>query len=170
MYWAQFKFSLCTKLQVPSPRAREGTCAQSVQAKRLKVREEECVVPTFAACAPVLASDRLSELEPVATQKKAPARRKNRRWLMPKLLLLFACAVLIMFIGAILMMEKELRRVGLFGTASLPLRSPAQAQAPSALLPEGTTRETKPAPPATEEITPEDRKQLDDILRARGGK
>ena len=89
---------------------------------------------------------------------------------MPKLLLLFACAVLIMFIGAILMMEKELRRVGLFGTESTPLRSPAQAQAPPALLPEGTTRETKPAPPATEEITPEDRKQLDDILRARGRK
>ncbi len=118
----------------------------------------------------MLASDRLLELEPVATQKKAPARRKKRRWLMPKLLLLLACAVLIMFIGAILVMEKELRRVGLFGTENTPLRSPAQAQAPSALLPEGTTRETKPAPPATEEITPDDRKQLDDILRARGGK
>jgi len=78
--------------------------------------------------------------------------------------------VLIMFIGAILVMEKELRRVGLFGTENTPLRSPAQAQAPSALLPEVTTRETKPAPPATEEITPDDRKQLDDILRARGGK
>ena len=128
------------------------------------------VVPTFATRTPVLASARLLELEPVATQKKAPARRKNRRWLMPKLLLLLACVVLIMFIGAILMMEKELRRVGLFGTESTPIRSPTQAQAPSALLPEGTTRETKPAPPATEEITPDDRKQLDDILRARGGK
>jgi hypothetical protein len=106
----------------------------------------------------------------VATQKKAPAKRKKRRWLIPKLLLLLAYAVLIMFIGAILVMEKELRRVGLFGTEHASVRSPAQAQAPPSSLSEGTTRGTEPAPPVAEEITPEDRKQLDDLLRAREGK
>ena len=106
----------------------------------------------------------------MAIQRKAPARRKKPRWLVPKILLLLACVVLIMFIGAILIMEKELRRVGLFGPESAPVRSPAQIQAPSSLLPEGTTRGTTPSPLVDEEITPEDKKQLEDILRAREGK
>jgi hypothetical protein len=105
----------------------------------------------------------------VAIQRKAPARRKKPRWLVPKILLLLACVVLIMFIGAILIMEKELRRVGLFGTENAPVRSPAQVQAPPSRLPEVTTQGATPSPPVDEEITPEDKRQLDEILRAREG-
>jgi flagellar basal body-associated protein FliL len=103
----------------------------------------------------------------MATQKKKTrARRKKRSWLIAKILLLFVCAVLIVFIGAIFMMEKELHRIGFFGNENAAVHSPAQPQAP---FPEAATRGTTSPSRASEEITREDKKRLDDVLRARGG-
>ena len=52
---------------------------------------------------------------------------KKRRWLLiPKLLLLLACVGLVMFIGAIFVMEAELRRIGLFGSEGL--NEPTQSE------------------------------------------
>lgn len=97
-------------------------------------------------------------------KKKAPAKRRKRRWLIPKLLLLLACAALIVFIGVVFQMEREIRRIGLFGGESAAARPPARSQTP---LPEAAARGTPPLPAAPEEITPDDKKRLDDILRAR---
>jgi hypothetical protein len=67
-------------------------------------------------------------------------RKFRRRWI-PKLLLLLAYTIVIVFLSALFFMKNELRRVGFFNT---------DRQA--------------------EEITRDDKKQLDDILRAREGK
>jgi hypothetical protein len=78
--------------------------------------------------------------------------------------------VLIAFIGAIFLMEHELRRIGLFGSESAPGRAPVQA--PSTVVPRSTTAKqpsTQSSPSAAEELSREEKKQLDDILRARSG-
>jgi cell division protein FtsN len=112
---------------------------------------------------------------------------KNSRRLIPKFLLLLAYAVIIAFLGAIFFMKNELRRIGLFGTegAAVPAPiQPAPSPAPSSetMTQEGskppssppsgtaTREETKPSSRSVEELTQDDKKQLDDILRARGGK
>lgn len=116
-----------------------------------------------------------SKCKPVATRKKkVPAKQRKRRWLIPKLLLLLACAALVVFIGVVFQMEREVRRIGLFGGESAAARPPARSQTP---LPEATAQGTQPLPAAPEEITPDDKKrlddklkQLDDKLRAREGR
>ena len=88
-------------------------------------------------------------------RKTLARRKKQRRWLIPKILLVLACTALIAFIGVIFFMEKKLQHVGVFGTARAPVREmvkPEQAQAP---------------PPVFEELTPEERQLLDDIVRER---
>ena len=92
-------------------------------------------------------------------RRRVPARRKKqRRWLIPKILVVLACTALIAFIGVILFMEKKLQHIGVFGPARAPVREmvkPERAQAP---------------PPVSEELTPEERKRLDDIVRERSQK
>jgi len=96
-------------------------------------------------------------------------RRKKSRRLLPKVLLLLAYAAVIVFIGAILFMKSELRRVGFFGSEGAA-GHPAAQSSPSS--PPGTAvpQDSKSATRAREELTGDDKKQLDDILRARGGK
>ncbi len=95
------------------------------------------------------------------TQPAAPRRktaRKKGRWLwLPKLMLLMACVGLALFIGAIFMMEEELRRMGLFGPEAGPVTPPSQVVA-------------QPNPgnsPAdiVEEVTQEERQELEAILQ-----
>jgi len=115
----------------------------------------------------------------------AKKQRKSRR-LLSKALLLLAYAAVITVIGAIFFMKDALRRIGFFGTESAAVHAPAQPSSPSppvgtttreeskssAPSPSGTAlrEETKPAPRSAEDLTRDDKKQLDDILRARGGK
>ena len=112
----------------------------------------------------------------------AKKQRKLRR-LLSKILLLLAYAAVIAVIGAIFLMKDELRRIGFFGTESAAVRAPAQPSSPSppvgtttreenkssVPLPAGTAmrEEAKPSPPSAEDLTRDDKKQLDDILRAR---
>jgi hypothetical protein len=104
-------------------------------------------------------------------RKKTPARRKQRRWLIPKMLLVLACGVLITFIGAILLMRQELHRIGLFGGGNAPTSSAVQAPEPPSPL---TGKEARPrvpsSPSAAEELTQDEKKQLDDVLRSRGSR
>ena len=83
---------------------------------------------------------------------------KKRRWLwIPKLMLLMACVGLVLFIGAIFMMEEELRRIGVFG--------PEAGKAPthSQVKPAETSEDNHTQ--VVEEVTPEERKQLEAILQ-----
>lgn len=106
----------------------------------------------------------------MATQKrkKAPAQRKQRRWIIPKILLVVACVMLIAFISAIFLMERELRRVGLFGD---PESSSGQPSVTQSLGAEKKVRKrAQSSPSVVEELTQEEKKQLDTILRSREGR
>ncbi len=113
-------------------------------------------------------------------------KQRKSQWLLSKTLLVLAYAAVIAVIVAIFLMKDELRRIGFFGTESAAVHAPAQPSSPSppsrtptreestspALPSSGTAlrEETKPSPHLAEDLTRDDKKQLDDILRARGGK
>jgi hypothetical protein len=97
----------------------------------------------------------------VARQRKnSPAvqAQKKRRWLwLPKLMLLMACVGLVLFIGAIFIMEEELRRIGLFGPEE------GKGAALSQTIPDPTAENGQAN--AVEEVTQEERRQLEAILQ-----
>lgn len=120
-------------------------------------------------------------------KRKAPAKKKPRRWILLKLLVLLGIGGLTAFIVAIFVMEQELNRIGFFTNVKRPL-----FQLPAPLRPDSpTTPETTPlAPPAsvesprqetsrppttneqqsarvTEDISHADRKKLRDITASR---
>jgi hypothetical protein len=111
-------------------------------------------------------------------KRKAPARKKPRRWVLLKLLMILGIGGLTAFIIAIFVMEQELNRIGFFTNIKLPsFQLPAPLQSDSS-----TTPETAPlAPPpgagqstrgsvsarVTEDISHADRKQLQDITSSR---
>jgi len=85
---------------------------------------------------------------------------KERRWLLiPKLLLLLACVGLVLFIGAIFVMEAELRRIGLFGSEGM--NEPTQSETVSAV----TAGASHNAVSVAEEVTQDERRQLEAILQ-----
>jgi len=120
-------------------------------------------------------------------KRKAPVRRKQRSWTVPKLLLILGYGVVFAFLGVIFLMRQELFRVGIFGDKPA-VRAPAPTPAP----PPGVTTESQrstpaspqvakelqrqaPAPssstsspsPHSAEIYPEEKQALDDILRSK---
>lgn len=118
-------------------------------------------------------------------RRKAPAKKKPRRWILLKVLMLLGIGGLTAFIIAIFVMEQELNRIGFFTNVKRPL-----FQLPSP-LPGGssTTLETTPLPPppgteppqqeegqaargsasarVTEDLSHADRKRLQDITTSR---
>ncbi len=85
---------------------------------------------------------------------------KKRRWLLiPKLLLLLACVGLVVFIGAIFVMEAELRRIGLFGPEGMNEPTQSATESAVAARPGHTTANV------AEEVTQEERRQLEAILQ-----
>ncbi len=72
-------------------------------------------------------------------------------------MLLMACVGLVLFIGAIFMMEEELRRIGLFGPEE------GQGTTPSQVIAQPTP-ENSPAD-VVEEVTQEERQELEAILQ-----
>ena len=93
-------------------------------------------------------------------RKNSPAvqAHKKRRWLwLPKLMLLMACVGLVLFIGAIFIMEEELRRIGLFGPEE------GKGAASSQTIPDPTAGNGQTD--AVEEVTQEERRQLEAILQ-----
>ncbi|MBI3797993.1 MAG: hypothetical protein HY268_13635 [Deltaproteobacteria bacterium] len=98
-------------------------------------------------------------------------RPRKRRRLLSKLLLVLAYAAVFIFIGAIFFMKNELRRIGFFGTESTTVPPPTQSlPASSPSLGTALQQDTKPPSRSGEDLTRDDKKHLDDVLRARGGK
>ncbi len=97
----------------------------------------------------------------MARQRKnssAARTHKKRRWLwIPKLMLLIACVGLVLFIGAIFVMEEELRRVGLFGPEEENDAGHSQT------TPDPTSGNGQAQ--AVEEVTQEERRELEAILQ-----
>ena len=131
-------------------------------------------------------------------RRKAPAKRKPRRWILSKLLLLLGLGGLVAFIVALFVMEQELSRIGFFTNLkrpSLRLPAPLQNDSPAAptVVPFSPPPQAMSQPPAQgagqsaresvaprtaedrvreerqhlEELSHDDRKQLDDLLRSR---
>ena len=91
-----------------------------------------------------------------STRKPQKTRRKNRWLWIPKLILLAACVGLALVIGGILVMEKELLRIGFFEpeTENMP------AVAPSS-MPGADSGGGQPV----EEVSPEERRELEALLK-----
>ena len=99
---------------------------------------------------------RQKKTRPAASTRKTA--RKKGRWLwLPKLMLLMACVGLVVFIGAIFVMEEELRRMGLFGPEEGPATTHSQVIAQP-------TPENSPTD-IVEEVTQEERQELEAILQ-----
>lgn len=99
---------------------------------------------------------RQKKTRPAASRRKTT--RKKGRWLwIPKLMLLMACVGLVLFIGAIFMMEEELRRIGLFGPKEG--KATDQSQVIAQPIPENSPVDI------VEEVTQEERQELEAILQ-----
>ena len=99
---------------------------------------------------------RQKRTRPAAPRRKTT--RKKGRWLwLPKLMLLMACVGLVVFIGAIFVMEEELRRIGLFGPEGG--QTTAQSQVITQPAPENSQADV------VEEVTQEERQELEAILQ-----
>jgi hypothetical protein len=126
-------------------------------------------------------------------KRKAPAKKKPRRWILLKLLMLLGIGGLTAFIIAIFVMEQELNRIGFFTNIKHPpFQLPAPLQSDSSTAPESPpltpppsvepSRQETSQPPAqgegqsargpvsarvTEDISHADKKQLQDITSSR---
>ena len=112
-------------------------------------------------------------------KRKAPVRRKQRSWTVPKLLLILGYGIVFAFLGVIFLMRQELFRVGIFGDKPV-VRAPAPTPAPQRSTPASPQvakelQRQDPAPssstsspsPHPAEIYPEEKQALDDILRSK---
>ena len=87
-------------------------------------------------------------------KRKAPTRKKRRRWIIPKLLLLIGTGGLIAFLFAIFVMQQELHRIGFFTKTErpsfqLPSFSTGDKQTPAANAPLSPPSRIEPSPPET---------------------
>lgn len=85
-------------------------------------------------------------------RKKAAPRRKKRRGLVSKVLLIIGCVAVLGFLGLVMFLDKEARRMGIF--------QPRVSQAPP-------SQEAAPAL-LEEDYTPEEKQQLEAILESQG--
>ena len=98
--------------------------------------------------------------------RRAPVRRKQRRGLLPKLLLLLGYSAVLAVLGAIFFMKAELRRFGVLGGEPAVSKTiPEQTQHPA--ITKHETETARASTPNAGEITVEEKKQLEDILRSR---
>jgi hypothetical protein len=129
-----------------------------------------------------------------APRKKAPVKKKSRWWLIPKLFMLLGIGGLVAIIMALLVMEQELNRIGFFTRVKLPsfqLPNPIQKDnseptsnvPPSPSPTDQSIQRQEPAPQSTqvagqigrestptrttEDISREDRRQLNDLTGRR---
>ena len=121
-------------------------------------------------------------------KRKAPVKRRQRTWTIPKLLLILGYGVIFAVLGVIFLMRQELLRVGIFGDKkviqtpavpsvslpqtptvsprSAPLESP---QTVMGLQRQAETPRSATSPPSRQsgEITAEEKQALDEILRSK---
>lgn len=90
------------------------------------------------------------------TTRKPRKTRRKKRWLwIPKLVLLAACVGLALIIAGILVMEKELRRTGIFETET-PNTPAAASSSPGA---------DNDGEQPVDEVTPAERRELEALLK-----
>ena len=85
-------------------------------------------------------------------RKKAAPRRKKRRGAVSKALLIIGCVVVLGFLGLVMFLDKEARRMGIF-QPQVSQAPPSQEAAPASL---------------EEDYTPEEKQQLEAILESQG--
>lgn len=91
------------------------------------------------------------------TTRKPRKTRRKKRWLwIPKLVLLAACVGLALIIAGILVMEKELRRTGIFETEAPNTPAAASSASPGADDDGGQP---------VEEVTSAERRELEALLK-----
>src|SRR5262245_56180639 len=97
--------------------------------------------------------------------RRAPVRRKQRRrGLLPKILLLLSYSAVLVVLGAIFFMKAELRRFDVLGGGHKTEKSTPEPTQQTSV----TKRQTETTTTANAgEITVEEKKQLEDILRSR---
>ena len=91
------------------------------------------------------------------TTRKPRKTRRKKRWLwIPKLVLLAACVGLALIIAGILVMEKELRRTGIFETETPNTPAAASSSSPGA---------DNDGEQPVDEVTPAERRELEALLK-----
>jgi hypothetical protein len=124
----------------------------------------------------------------VQKRRKAPTPRKRRSWTIAKLLLIIGYGIVFAFLGIIFLMRQELFRVGIFGdkpAVHTPVPAPAppprvttEPQRSAPLSSPRVAKELQRQPPTSSpptssaaqhpgEITADEKKALDDILRSK---
>lgn len=121
-------------------------------------------------------------------KRKAPVQRQQRTWTIPRILLILGYSAIFAFLGILFLMRQELYRVGIFGekkalqtpatsavpaprtTTAVPRSVPATAPQVTKEVPRQaapSTSAASPSPRPSGEITAEEKRALDDILRAK---
>ncbi len=99
--------------------------------------------------------------------RRTPVRRKKQRqWRLPKILLFLSYSAVLVVLGVIFFMKAELRRFGMFG-GGRTVESAAPAQGSPATANQHKEEVKSAAASTAGEITTEEKKQLEDILRSR---
>jgi hypothetical protein len=100
--------------------------------------------------------------------RRAPVRRKKqRRWIIPKLLLLLGYSAVLVVLGSIFFMKAELRRFGVLGGENTVEKSTPEQTQQTTMNKRKPETTTATAASNAGEITVEEKKQLEDILRSR---
>lgn len=101
--------------------------------------------------------------------RRAPSRRKKQRsWRIPKILLLLSYSAALVALGAIFFMKAEVQRFKNSGRERALVDSVPEKNTPSTANQQKTETKTASASNAGE-ITSEEKKQLEKILRSRSG-
>ena len=112
------------------------------------------------------------EVNDMATRKQTrwtPSRRKKQRsWRIPKVLLFLSFSAALVALGSIFFMKTELQRFKNLGRERAVVDAVPEKKTPA--LANQQKNETRSATaPKAGEITSEEKKQLEDILRSRSG-
>lgn len=101
--------------------------------------------------------------------RRTPSRRKKQRsWRIPKVLLFLSYSAVLVALGSILFMKTELQRFKDPGRERAVVNAVPEKKTP-ALANQQKDETRSAAAPKAGEITSEEKKQLEDILRSRSG-
>lgn len=101
--------------------------------------------------------------------RRTPSRRKKQRsWRIPKVLLFLSYSAVLVALGSILFMKTELQRFKDPGRERAVVDAVPEKKTP-ALANQQKDETRSAAAPKAGEITSEEKKQLEDILRSRSG-
>ena len=102
------------------------------------------------------------------TRRTPNHRKKPRSWRIPKVLLFLSYSAALVALGSIFFMKTELRRFKDPGRERAVVNAVPEKKTPAPTNQQKDEPRSAAAPKAGE-ITPEEKKQLEDILRSRSG-